>query len=258
MAHLKNSRLVKIVVAFVFVCLIICSSKHSVYALTKYNQEAIEKIYKDTIEDYGKVKLKKRVRRWCAHRGYSSRAPENTEAAFILAGMCDAYMAEGDVRPSKTGRPFMMHNSSLQEMTGCKEHIEKLSDSEIQSLKIDSGRNIDKFKDLKICTFEEYLNICRKYKMIPMVDIKTVSDKDLLEKEIKYVVRELKERHLIKNTVITASSVEVLKLYRKYDKNAALFFNRYAVATKEELKEWKKVPKGDKEYEFYTKNWPTS
>ncbi|GEM_PF-626586 len=54
-----------------------------------------------------------------AHKGYSSKAPENTMDAFELAANSDSVSyIELDVRTTKDGVPVVIHNESLKEATG--------------------------------------------------------------------------------------------------------------------------------------------
>lgn len=55
--------------------------------------------------------------RWVAHRGAGKLAPENTLAAFRL-GAAHGYRAfECDVKLSADGRPFLLHDSTLERTT---------------------------------------------------------------------------------------------------------------------------------------------
>lgn len=58
--------------------------------------------------------------RWIAHRGAGKLAPENTLAAFRLGAAHGYRMFECDVKLSRDGVPFLMHDASLNRTTsGC-------------------------------------------------------------------------------------------------------------------------------------------
>ena len=55
--------------------------------------------------------------RWVAHRGAGQLAPENTLAAFLLGAMHGYRMFECDVKLSRDGVPFLMHDATLDRTT---------------------------------------------------------------------------------------------------------------------------------------------
>ena len=55
--------------------------------------------------------------RWVAHRGAGQLAPENTLAAFRLGAMHGYRMFECDVKLSRDGVPFLMHDATLDRTT---------------------------------------------------------------------------------------------------------------------------------------------
>lgn len=55
--------------------------------------------------------------RWIAHRGAGKRAPENTLAAFRLGHQYGWRSFECDVKLSRDGQPFLMHDATLERTT---------------------------------------------------------------------------------------------------------------------------------------------
>jgi len=55
--------------------------------------------------------------RWIAHRGAGKLAPENTLAAFRLGAEHGYRMFECDVKLSRDGVPFLMHDATLERTT---------------------------------------------------------------------------------------------------------------------------------------------
>ena len=88
-----------------------------------------------------------------AHRGMRSVAPENTTA-------------------SKDGVWIISHDSHTYRMMDKSAFIEKKTYEELMDMNVDNGVNIDKYEDLKICSLEEYLDICKKYNMTPVIELK--------------------------------------------------------------------------------------
>ena len=107
-----------------------------------------------------------------AHRGMRSVAPENTTASFTEAGKHGYWGAECDVYRTKDCVWIISHDSHTYRMMDKSAFIEKKTYEELMDMNVDNGVNIDKYEDLKICSLEEYLDICKKYNMTPVIELK--------------------------------------------------------------------------------------
>lgn len=107
-----------------------------------------------------------------AHRGMRSVAPENTTASFDEAGKHGYWGAECDVYRTKDGVWIISHDSHTYRMMDKSAFIEKKTYKELMDMNVDNGVNIDKYEDLKICSLEEYLDICKRYNMTPVIELK--------------------------------------------------------------------------------------
>lgn len=107
-----------------------------------------------------------------AHRGMRSVAPENTTASFTEAGKHGYWGAECDVYRTKDGVWIISHDSHTYRMMDKSAFIEKKTYEELMDMNVDNDVNIDKYEDLKICSLEEYLDICKKYNMTPVIELK--------------------------------------------------------------------------------------
>ena len=107
--------------------------------------------------------------RWAAHRGYSGIYCENTARAFTKACKAGAAIIETDVRMSKDGVLYCFHDYSMNGKTTCKKTLEQCTSKELKKIRYYKNNE-------KICTFATYLNICKKYKIIPWIHIKQSSD----------------------------------------------------------------------------------
>lgn len=67
-----------------------------------------------------------------AHRGWSTRFPENSFPAFSAAIAAGADQLEFDVRVSKDGIPFVIHDSTLDRTTDCTGKVAELSAQELK------------------------------------------------------------------------------------------------------------------------------
>ena len=77
-----------------------------------------------------------------AHRGASSRAPENTLAAFRRAIDDGADGVEFDVRLSKDGVPVVIHDATLGRTAGIKKRVADLTAEELSRLDAGSWFNV--------------------------------------------------------------------------------------------------------------------
>lgn len=122
------------------------------------------------------LKSLKNQAKFVAHRGLSSRAPENTLKAFQLAGEAGFWGAETDVRKSKDGKFILLHDDTLNRMCGIDRSPEDMTLAEIKNARIISGNGLKQYKTessaTTIPTLEEYLQTCKKYRLVPVIEIK--------------------------------------------------------------------------------------
>ena len=120
--------------------------------------------------------ITKNSAKFIAHRGLSAEAPENTIKAYELAGGAGFWGAETDVRMTKDKKFILQHDLTFKRLCGVDKKPEDMTLSEIQKLTIKSGNNISKYKNVKsattVATLEDYLTTCKKYNMVPVIEIK--------------------------------------------------------------------------------------
>lgn len=94
--------------------------------------------------------------RICAHRGFSTVAPENTMPAYGAAVAMGAHEIELDLWPTKDGEIVSCHDNTLERVSDGEGLIYEHTLSELK--KLDFGIKFGKkFKGLRIVTFEEIL-----------------------------------------------------------------------------------------------------
>ena len=97
-----------------------------------------------------------------AHRGYSSRAPENTLASFEMALRAGAEVLECDVQLTRDGVVAVMHDPDVDRTTDGKGPLRQKSWSEVRRL--DAGyadRYGDAFAGQRVPRLEEVLELAR-------------------------------------------------------------------------------------------------
>lgn len=110
------------------------------------------------------------------HRGLSTEAPENTVPAFELAGQGGAWGIETDVYETTDGYFVLSHDNDVSRMTDGTGKITEMTYAQTQECTIDAGNNIEQYPNLKMPLLEEYLGICRRYGVVPCIELKDVSN----------------------------------------------------------------------------------
>lgn len=139
-----------------------------------------------------------------AHRGFSSKAPENTLPAFAEAIDAMADFVELDVQQTKDGELIILHDSNLKRTTGVNKFIWNLTFDEVRSM--DAGVWFsEEYAGTQIPTLEEAIQLC-KGKALMNIEIKTNSHfKDLEEKVIELIQQyDLQNQCVVQSTDIRA------------------------------------------------------
>ena len=109
-----------------------------------------------------------------AHRGASSDRPENTLLAIRRAIDVGAHVVEIDVRTSKDGVLFLLHDSTLDRTTNGTGPATEHTIAELKSL--DAGVFLDEaYRGTRIATLDEALALCRG-KIDVLLDLKEQSE----------------------------------------------------------------------------------
>lgn len=146
------------------------------------------------------------------HRGYSSRAPENTMAAFETALEHGSPRIELDVQMTADGVAVVIHDTSLRRCTGCNANIYDLPYAQVQQL--DAGRWFHRqFTGSYIPTLEEVLALC-KGKAELNIEIKPSTFTPTLEAE---TVRLIHAYDYGSDCVVTSQSYETLCKVKELD-----------------------------------------
>lgn len=104
-----------------------------------------------------------------AHRGYSSKYPDNTEIAFIKAAENGSGGAETDVRITKDGVLVVNHNDEVTFDDGTELLVAESTYEELLAKPLENDESDDV---VYLCTFRRYLEIMRDNNMICFVELK--------------------------------------------------------------------------------------
>lgn len=108
-----------------------------------------------------------------AHRGFSSEAPENTQASFALAVEGDFYGIECDIWRALDGTYVVSHDGNLKRMCGVDKWIPQMTFSEIISYPVTRGKKRLLHPVQHLISFWHYLSIlARSDTKHPVVELK--------------------------------------------------------------------------------------
>lgn len=112
---------------------------------------------------------------YIAHRGKTQKALENTLEAFEHAGQDNHFVGiECDIHSTLDGIFIVHHDDTMKQLDNKK--IVELNFQEIKNIKLEGKYHIP--------LLEEFLDICKKYQKIPMIEIKNIADIEHLQQLI--------------------------------------------------------------------------
>lgn len=108
-----------------------------------------------------------------AHRGFSSEAPENTQASFAMAVEGDFFGVECDIWKCKDGTYVVSHDGHLRRMCGVDSWIPEMTWEDVKSYPVTAGKKRDCYPQQHLIPFREYLSIMsRSQTSHPVVELK--------------------------------------------------------------------------------------
>ncbi len=107
-----------------------------------------------------------------AHRGFSSRYPENSMLAFEKAVELGADGAEFDVQLTRDGVPVVFHDESLLRITGDDLLVSELTLEELRRFDI-SYRFKGQCPVQRVPTLEEYFSMSAQHDFLNIIELKT-------------------------------------------------------------------------------------
>ena len=130
-----------------------------------------------------------------AHRGYSSKYPENTLASIEAALSAGAKFVEFDVQMMADDEFILMHDDNLKNSSGVNKSVFSLTSNTVRNFHADyysifSGQ----FSGIKIPLLDHVISLFKQFpKAVPMVEIKEESIKEFgVEHVMKKLLADLK------------------------------------------------------------------
>lgn len=135
--------------------------------------------------------------KFIAHRGFSSKFYQNTREAFIGAGESDFFFGiETDIWFSADGKWVCAHD--IDPFQDTSKMIDEITYEEAMSLplNLDKAGEIDASGEYHLCDFASYLDICKQYKKMPIIELKCIPSYEELVELVNFVKTKIKVEHV--------------------------------------------------------------
>ena len=140
------------------------------------------------------------------HRGYHVNEPEDTLAAYKASKEMNYHYVETDVQLTSDNVPVLIHNQSLQYMTGVNINID--------SITLDQAKTYS-FKGEEITTLEEFIAYCKANLIIPYIELKVETIKT--SEQVKLIYDVVEKYGLVGKVEWISFSKELLDHVAQYD-----------------------------------------
>ena len=127
-----------------------------------------------------------------AHRGLSGLEPENSIPAFVAAGNRSYFGIETDIHVTKDGKFIVIHDETTTRVAGDTINVEECTYDFARKVVLDNICKMERDTEVKIGDLkgrddlllprlEDYINICKKYEKIAVLEVKNRMQPEILE-----------------------------------------------------------------------------
>ncbi len=155
-----------------------------------------------------------------AHRGVSGLERENTNAAFVAAGVKSYYGIETDVHVTKDKKFIVVHDDDLLRVAGVNIQVEETNFDILRKIRLKDIDEKTEREDLCLPSLQEYFSICKKYQKQAILELKNPMDKDMVWAIAEIAIQ---MEYFDKVTFISFAAENLLALREKYPFASAQF-----------------------------------
>ena len=181
------------------------------------------------------IKINSLQTKMVAHRGLSGIEKENTNAAFIAAGNRSYYGIETDVHKTIDGKFVAFHDDTTGRVAIDNMVIEESTFDTLRRLLLTDTDGKKGREDLHIPTLLEYINTCKRYDKIAVLELKNEFEKD----EIKAICEEIESVDYLDHVIFISFAFNNLVKLREWypDQTAQFLSDKYEETYPELLSE---------------------
>lgn len=152
------------------------------------------------------IKIRKNNVKMVAHRGLSGIEKENTCPAFVAAGNRSYFGIETDIHVTKDGKFVVIHDETTTRVDNEKTcvNVEENDYSALSGIILPDKDGSRVRSDIRIPLLSEYINICKKYEKICVLEIKNHFEPDNLKK----AVEEIKSLNYLDSVIFISFNLE--------------------------------------------------
>ncbi len=155
-----------------------------------------------------------------AHRGASSKAPENTLLAMKKSvGHCD--FIEIDVQSSNDGVAVVIHDKTLERTTNVKEVYKNRAPYNVSDFTFDELSVLDFGEGEKLLTLKKALEFIKENELYLNIEIKDVKENFSDEKIVSTLLNEIKELGVESQILISSFRAEYIILVKSLSPDIA-------------------------------------
>ena len=164
------------------------------------------------------IKFDKGNARVIAHRGLPGLEKANTCAAYVAAGNRSYFAIECDVRTTADGVFVISHDNNLARVSGAEITVEDNTLQTLQNVLLYDTAGGKSRNDLRICTLENYLDICQQYDKSCILELKAY----FTAEQLRAMVSVLDARQVLDRVIFISFHYDDLKKIRDILPNAKI------------------------------------
>ena len=154
-----------------------------------------------------------------AHRGVHALAPENSLPSFEEAVNNGYYSAECDIQLTKDNHWVVIHNAEVDGRFCQYGRIDELTLEELKTFSYNWGANLWKYRNSRIPTLEEYLDVFVGTDTRPQIEL-GIENYDMLY----VIVDEIVKRDMEDQAIILTYNLDQLKAIHELNPNIELWY----------------------------------
>ena len=158
-----------------------------------------------------------------AHRGVSGIEKENTHAAFVAAGNRSHYGIETDVHRTLDGKYVCFHDDTTGRVAIDNLVVEESTFDTLRNLLLTDVDGKKGRTDLRIPTLQEYIQICKKYDKVAVLELKN----HFPEEDVIRIIEIIQQEGYLSNVIFISFDFEnMLTIRRLLPKQRAQYLTK--------------------------------